>query len=213
MSRKEREGRESPERPQDQIIRLRPHHAFDPTIREAITGEQSPDVSGRTNLDTILENIIYWRDFAAYRRDTFTGQGDKEARKATLLKVWHEHQAFIAQLQQLPDDAIVHLDLHKDAICDACPIGRHCVATNAISKGGSIDAPLTERRILYDIYKLLVANGFTRGTDFTSHMSQHVFQDYDGQNMWRGNQSTPVTIDFLSMYVRMGALRVALRRG
>jgi hypothetical protein len=186
-------------------VPLRPHHVFDPYIRGAITGVcflDNPPVEKRGKLERPNDHKD---DYKSYFTDTW---GDSRSVREYVVAQRNE---FLDRLRQLPDDTIIHLGLGKDALCDTCPIGKHCSATNMTHLGELLYTPLSEWKQLNMIYDLLVKHGFVEDVDFMFEYRTHSFEDYNGENLWTSHEPKSIKIMFRSMYVPIGVLRIALR--
>ena len=112
------------------------------------------------------------------------------------------------ELRDLPDDALVRLDLFKDRVCNSCAIGKHCLATNFRLHGLKRNYPKTEEKLIKSLRKKLLKKGFVEDVDFKLVPETQEFLDYQGQSLWRSRRPPiPTSFDYNAMMVRMGALR------
>ncbi|KKR27104.1 MAG: hypothetical protein UT57_C0018G0008 [Microgenomates group bacterium GW2011_GWC1_39_7] len=183
-------------------ITLRPHHVrFMPR-----RGIKRLKLSSPINFfSSLIATSRYTRDDDYYYRDAFGEFGTPEgARRERLRKL------FLQELKDMPNDAIVQLDLSADGFYNTCPIGKHCGATNYESrdKREQIDVVALEMAKLEAIRKKMLAKGLREQVDFKLTQSTHTLFDYHSENLWRNLQPPqPKVVQFTAMLVKMGALR------
>lgn len=98
--------------------------------------------------------------------------------------------------------------MDKDPICEACPIGKHCAATNALHEKELLDRGEIEKEALDIIHSRLITSGANEGKDFIFRDTSFTLLNYNGQNLWRNTEApTPESVPFKSMLVKLGALK------
>lgn len=187
-------------------ISLRPHHFTNPDVRAAIGNKTRPKIS-RTDLflrgGQIFERATE-RFSGGYFKDV-TGTTSEDFSRFQL-----SEKDFLDRLSQLPDDAVVCLDIKPDELCNSCVIGKHCIATNVRTKtwpAPAIDRVKQEAETLDKIQKDLVKKGYQEGNDFIFKSADHVVFDFGGKQLNQVTNPTPSNITFNSMLVKMAALR------
>lgn len=179
-------------------LTLRPHHAiFTQRINNAIAGKKDTNEA----LSFMIGLIIQRLDSEYFKDSVGTSISDiqRNRRSETVL---------LDSLRRLPDETIVHLDLKPDDFCKACPIGRHCTATNVKGLFGfSTDVARHEERCISEIHSALVENGYKEGKDFVFRDTENVLYDFGRKTLNKERNPKPQITTFNSMLVKMGALK------
>lgn len=210
----ERAGRSEPQEEIDWTpsIILRPHHMNHPFVKEAILRKRR-FVGARLGIAMIGEAFLGSFDASGYYYDqtAYSLRG--------VVDQWVKQEAFFSLLEKADDDAVVHLDLQKDGICESCAIGRHCHAVD-------LSIPIFDRIDKYEgqtetgdehidfvlpIQKALIRAYYRKGIDFINRETSHQFYDYDGRTLREERDPQPVTVTFNSLLVKMGPLRHVLK--
>lgn len=151
----------------------------------------------------LISSVKYLKEHVSYQQDAWGTFGTPEYRESEQAK-----KSFEDELKNLPDSAVAQLGLPMDIICNACPIGKHCTATNYESLGRHVDYVALEETELGAIHKKLLAKGFQEEVDFKLLPATETLLDYQGQNLWTNTQPpVPKVVEYNAILVRMGALR------
>lgn len=146
--------------------------------------------------------LRYPRDQDAYLEDAQGVFGTPEYKRS------EETQKHLEdQLRNLPDEAVVYLGLQKDVICNSCPIGKHCEATN-FKRGGKIIDATQETSHLKSWQEKFLRRGFREGTNFIIIPAAATFLDYHGENLWNNiKPPAPKVFEYNALLVKMRAFR------
>lgn len=190
------------------VLTLRPHHlAFNIYNRTAIGKGLRPPIMPLVKPMAVLLypffRLITKKDRSGYFQDL---DGD------TLQQFTRRIGSVISfqkELEKLKDNDVIHLDIKPDPICNSCVIGRHCTATNYMSRGGksSIDTMKGEIYSLMLIYEALTKNDCKEGEDFIFKKASHILTDFRGQDLRAQENLEEVSVEFSSLLVKAGALR------
>lgn len=117
-------------------------------------------------------------------------------------------KSFEDEFKNLPNNAVAKIGVLRDAICNTCPVGKHCTADNYVSYGMNVDVLAIDGKILKKIHKRLTRKGFLDGVDFKLVPTTEDFLDYQGQNLWSNSQQ-PISkvVEYDALLVKMGSLR------
>lgn len=146
----------------------------------------------------------YMQDWHIYDLDAFGRLGSVEH-----LLQEEETKVFFEMLNGLSDNTVIQLDSGQDGLCAACPVGKHCSATNYTSGGHHDEAEKSERKALRRIRKELLKKGFQQEIDFKLIEAETTMLDYQSKHLWTTpiEDATPITVVSDAMLLKMGALR------
>ena len=185
-------------------MKLRPHHIGIEQVRDALLGNQTPKRLARY----LSNNYAHVKDNNSGRAlivDLIGSGGSRD------LRVFNEGlRTFFTQLRDLPGDSSIELDMVPDGMCEAACVGRHCLATNFTYNGRDfVDLPQRETGYIEKLMELLQTLGFSQGFDYAAQDRRREVQDLGRQKFIAHRmQMTPVVVDFSSLVVRTGALRL-----
>lgn len=179
-------------------VKIRPHHLTNPEVQGALIGK---DIIA-LNFDGPRLLAEYPEEVVLYQADAY---GDIDHGKETVKPIK-------ATLAALSDDDVIQLDINKDDICNSCLIGTHCVATNYMLFGVNKNTFEREKTEMDKVHKTLIEAGFAESTDFIFEETQLKLFDYHGRSIWDQGELTPQSVTFLSMLVRVEALRKIFAR-
>jgi len=180
-------------------LTLRPHHAvFTQRINNAIAGKKDNNEA----FSFVMYLIVQRLDYSGFFKDS-VGTAISDIQKNR-----RSETALLDSLRKLPDEIVVHLDLKPDDFCKACPIGRHCTATNVRDLFGvCTDVARNEEEHISKIHSALVENGYEEGKDFIFRTTENVLYDFGRKTLNKVRNPRPQITTFNSMLVKMGALR------
>lgn len=182
------------------VTNWRPHHFEKDEIKAALTGrtyirEQTPVEA----LSSVFSTLV--SQSSGYHQDAFGQSYDRH---------WESVRVMSAQFHQMNDDEVIQMSPDPDEICNGCPIGRHCTATNLPTTGNGVDSAFAEARFVKRIHKDLLEKGCKEGRDFIFRPTEHTLYDYAGRTLLEEDNPSPVHVVFNSILVRKSAIRAIL---
>ena len=185
------------------VLTLKPHHAIqNGGVKRTLSGE-------KFKRPPFLSQIIEQRlNLGGYSRD-IVGTNVRG-----ILDNSRKEEDFLRRLAEVPDDAVVQLDLAPDDLCRACVVGKHCMATNY--RVGFGFSPATnyadaEQLNVARIQLALDSKGYQEGRDFVFRPTEHVLFDYGGGSFKSTIKPQPVEASFNAILLKMGALRTIVQ--
>ncbi len=181
-------------------IVLKPHHFSNNAVWGILNGETPRLLAGKARSYRVskkkssAEDNGYWSDVLG-ETDPF-----QERYRDNM-------EQFLNQIIQLPNHAVVHLDLQPDGICKNCAAGKHCMGTNYKTENPPMDTLRGETAALNLILSKLEKYEFRPGIDFIAKPTAHTLYDFEGRALNSPEEPTPISAEFNSLLVRIGALR------
>ncbi len=185
-------------------ITMRPHHFFMDDVRSAIRGRVSPRILALGLNLALFIGRPFQRNKPGYYED-ITGK--------TLTQIWRRQEGFsryFTQLRSLAADDLIKFDLEPDGICNSCPVGKHCTATNFRVGTKYDDIQNTaeeEERDLMRIDRKLQEADYRLGRDFWYGRTNTTLYNFNREPLSFPVRPLPQNASFNALYVKVGALR------
>lgn len=192
---------------QGKPIILRAHHVNYFEVTAAITRQETRfpyrDIPG-----AILTALFYRSQLRDYANDTFDSTQLGRGSKPTMAK--DTRKRFYQRLRSLPDNTELAIGIEKDDSCKACPIGRHCTATNAKVFRKVIQTEQSEAERVEEIRRRLLRAGYIDKRDFDLQPTNLLLNDYGGNYLYGGHRPTVRRVTFQVLRTNIGSLRDAI---